>query len=69
MDVLLPLESLRLQNGSLTHRLADCTSATLKEVSHSFDNALHQVEHFYRPLIVLREQIRLNLMIKGGDII
>lgn len=48
------LEYSHLHNASLTHKLADCTNITFDAVSHSFENALQQVEHFHHPLIISR---------------
>lgn len=48
------LESLHLQTASMTQQVADCMSATLKPVLHLFENALQQVDHFHRPLVVSR---------------
>lgn len=61
------LESLRLENASLTQKLADCMNADLEVVSQSFENALHQVKHFHCHLIVLREQICLEKVLKNRE--
>lgn len=63
------LESLRLHNASLTQNLVDCTSYTLKAVSQSFENDFQQVEQFHRPLVVSREQIQANQILKDGEIV
>lgn len=48
------LESLHLENASLTHHLTECTNAILGVVMQSFNNALHQLEILHCHLLILR---------------
>lgn len=48
--------------------MADCMSYTREEVSHSFENALLQVEHFNHSLMLSREKIMPDQDVINGEL-
>lgn len=58
-----------LENTFLTQCLADYRASSLKEILHSFENALYQVENFYCSLHISREQVMSDQMLKDREIL
>lgn len=54
------LRNLHLENVSLAKKLDELTNVVLAYISNSFENTLLQVEHFFSPLRILREQVQPN---------
>lgn len=63
------LEFLRSQNASLTRKLKEFTSTSLRAAIESFKNVLQWMEYFYRPLIISSEQIWMGQILWDGMVV
>lgn len=63
------LENLRLENAALIQKLNESSISDLTFIYESFEDSFLQVEYFFFPLHISREQVSSCLTLKDGKVI